>query len=611
LTGGALAATAVASVFAVLAPAAGAATITVTTITDEAGASADCALREAVQAAADNADLGGCDTGTEVIGAYGTGSDRDTIVLGPQSYELDVVASNENLNGGGDIDTHVGGGGPLTIRGAGQTATTVRTELTERIFDVATAGELRLEQLTVSNGDSNTVGSAPGGNVRAAQPDSTLALERVTVTRGFGISGGGISIAGAGSQLFVIDSLIFNNISGSSGGGVNVGNASAEITLSRFVTNKAIDDDPGSQATGGGISLGGVSAGSLTVSDSEFVGNQATATDPTTAANGFVVGGAINHGGDEVMVIRRSLFEGNFVETNSTDEREAGGAIHTSGNETNRIVNSTFEGNRAGDAATPEGTGGAIHRNAAAVSSRLTISHTTMRDNEAVGPGADQIQHDEFADGTLALESSILTRGTPGDTCQGNPVVSSGYNAADPDPDCGFVATDSLDGGPIGLAPGPPSANGGPTRTIALDPSGRAVNLVPPSVCASAEGTDQRGTARPIGLSCDAGAYEAALPSCNGVTATLVGTEGADKLSGTPGADVIVALGGKDTVRGLAGKDRLCGGAGKDRLVGGGGKDRLLGEGGKDRLRGGRGKDVCKGGPARDRAAGCERERSI
>src|SRR5512139_251113 len=90
-------------------------------------------------------------------------------------------------------------------------------------------------------------------------------------------------------------------------------------------------------------------------------------------------------------------------------------------------------------------------------------------------------------------------------------------------------------------------------------------------------------------------------PTCSGKPATIVGTDGADKLSGTPAADVIVALGGNDKVSGLAGNDTICGSAGKDTLNGGKGNDTLLGEAGKDTLKGGAGKDKLKGGPGKDK----------
>jgi uncharacterized delta-60 repeat protein len=57
--------------------------------------------------------------------------------------------------------------------------------------------------------------------------------------------------------------------------------------------------------------------------------------------------------------------------------------------------------------------------------------------------------------------------------------------------------------------------------------------------------------------------------------ATIVGTQGPDKLTGTPRRDVIAALGGKDEVRGLSGADLICGGRGKDKLLGGAGHDQI------------------------------------
>jgi Ca2+-binding RTX toxin-like protein len=101
--------------------------------------------------------------------------------------------------------------------------------------------------------------------------------------------------------------------------------------------------------------------------------------------------------------------------------------------------------------------------------------------------------------------------------------------------------------------------------------------------------------------------------NCQGKKATIVGTNGADKLTGTKRADVIAALGGNDRVSGLKGKDRICGGAGKDHLNGGPGKDRLLGDAGKDTLIGGAGNgDVCKGGAGHDTARNsCEKEPGV
>ncbi|HEX6753650.1 MAG TPA: hypothetical protein VF093_08725 [Solirubrobacterales bacterium] len=126
----------------------------------------------------------------------------------------------------------------------------------------------------------------------------------------------------------------------------------------------------------------------------------------------------------------------------------------------------------------------------------------------------------------------------------------------------------------------------------------------------------------------------AQVPSCRGVTATVPGTPGPDRLVGTAGPDTIVGLRGADTIFGLSGRDLVCAGGGNDRvnagpaadrvfggsggdrlrgrggpdlLAGNGGGDVLAGNAGSDRLRGGRSFDLCSGGAGFDRERGCER----
>jgi Ca2+-binding RTX toxin-like protein len=102
-----------------------------------------------------------------------------------------------------------------------------------------------------------------------------------------------------------------------------------------------------------------------------------------------------------------------------------------------------------------------------------------------------------------------------------------------------------------------------------------------------------------------------ATATCEGLPATIVGTDGGDLRVASPGRDVIAGLGGNDTLSGLGGNDVICGGAGKDTLKGGKGKDTLLGQAGKDTLKGGGGKDLCKGGKGTDTASACEVRKSI
>jgi Ca2+-binding RTX toxin-like protein len=99
-------------------------------------------------------------------------------------------------------------------------------------------------------------------------------------------------------------------------------------------------------------------------------------------------------------------------------------------------------------------------------------------------------------------------------------------------------------------------------------------------------------------------------PSCDGQTATILGTDGNDVIPGTPGNDVIVGLRGSDTINGDLGNDVICGGKGNDTLSGHGGDDRLFGQQGADLLDGGvggccarpanEGNDFLSGGQGRD-----------
>ena len=101
---------------------------------------------------------------------------------------------------------------------------------------------------------------------------------------------------------------------------------------------------------------------------------------------------------------------------------------------------------------------------------------------------------------------------------------------------------------------------------------------------------------------------------CDGLVATLIGTEGADRLVGTRRRDVIVSLSGDDWIDGGRGSDVICAGGGRDSVVGGYGGDWIDGGGGDDHIaaaegndawvNGGPGDDLVLGGPGSDRIYG-------
>ncbi len=93
-------------------------------------------------------------------------------------------------------------------------------------------------------------------------------------------------------------------------------------------------------------------------------------------------------------------------------------------------------------------------------------------------------------------------------------------------------------------------------------------------------------------------------PTCLGLYATIVGTQGADAITGTPAADVISGRGGSDIIDGQGGADLICGDDGRDRIVGHDGRDRILGGRGGDVVLGGNGADRIKGQSGRDKIDG-------
>jgi hypothetical protein len=177
------------------------------------------------------------------------------------------------------------------------------------------------------------------------------------------------------------------------------------------------------------------------------------------------------------------------------------------------VTNSTIAGNSSGDGcgiANDNGT--------------LAVQNTTFANNHAFNArGADifaggpvTVLNSTFlgdnspdtsifvGGGTITIGNSILIGYPSPGNCDG-PVIDAGYNISS-DNSCGFAA-------PVGggvdpkLDPAGLQNNGGPTETVALQPSSPAIDAVPVANCPA---TDQRGVTRPDGAetACDIGAYE-------------------------------------------------------------------------------------------------------
>jgi Ca2+-binding RTX toxin-like protein len=547
-----------------------AATITVNS-GDDAPAVPGCSLREAVASATSNASLSnGCAAG--------------------QAGQRDVIEIKVPLVGLSEGQLEVGAGGPLTIRGDGETTI---GSVNSRVLNVVSGHEVTLRRLKLE-GEWTTYET---GGIVNVEPNGRLVLRESRFNGGRAHAGGAVQV-NPGATLVATDTSFTNALATYYGGAIAAEAATVTLRRVSFFDNSVHGAfDFTLDVVGGGMY---VRDSELTIEDSYFMNNGALHDSPTgqQAARG---GGLFILNSD--FVIRRSTIRANHATgVSSLNGKAYGGGLYVSnlGGWHGRVESSTIAANGAfgGSSGNGYAAGGGIFLEG---QSDLPVEHTTLASNtaDADGEAGDHIQQSSL-NGVVELRASIL--GLAPDPCAGSfeSLSSQGFNvSANADPGCGLGAKDRV-AAETGFSGGT-TDNGGPTPTIAIGPASAALDLLPRKQC---RGTDQRGISRREGLGgerCDAGAYE--LAQCAGQIigrSALIGTAKRDVLRGTKGADVIVGQGGADRLVGRAGGDRICGGSGNDTLLGGGGRDRLLGQGGKDVLRGGPGRDVLNGGPGRN-----------
>jgi CSLREA domain-containing protein len=326
-------------------------------------------------------------------------------------------------------------------------------------------------------------------------------------------SGAGVTtISGAGSTTTVIDGnqidRIFNVGSGRhvviegvtirnglSGLGGCVGNGGVLTLQDSTITNCY------SQTYGGGID----NVGMLAVIDSTISSSQAPMGD----------GGAISN--DGTLQLIRSTLEGNQASSGGGLSDALGSSI---------TINSTIAGNAA-----DHGAGVFMYADGSATFYNTTISSnfvplTQTESYGAAGVGAlnassvnvalynslvannvDQYSRGDFdCDGTLDIQQQNILGVAP--VCDEQGCQATGIEG------CTLVgggqSTQLDSAGTLGGL----ASNGGPTRTIALLPGSNAIDYGDPvSGCLDDNGRplsiDQRGFARPAGVACDMGAFEA------------------------------------------------------------------------------------------------------
>ncbi len=412
-----------------------------------------CTLREAVRAVNTHSPSGA--GGSECQGAPGI----DTVVLAAGTYTLTLPGTHENDAATGDLDIKQ----DVTIQGNGfgcllnPTCTSINGNTIDRVFDITTTAHVTITKLDIVLGRAD----GPGGGIYnrgvLALRDVYLSNNSTCVT--FCDGGGLYNASGAIAALDTVG-FVLNHATHYGGAIYNDGT----VTL----TNNLFTFD---SADGGG---GLYNVGTATLSDT---------TIAYETSVGF--GGAIYNGNS--LTLNRVTLDHN--------QAGGGGGIDSSGAMT--LTNVTLSANSA---VSVTSGGGAFFNQGSGIA---TLTNVSVVSNTAPSGGG-------FINngGTLSLGNSIVAYNSGGN-CWISPITSLGYNI-DSANTCALSATGDITNTDPLL--GPLANNGGTTFTHALLPGSPAINKIPfgTNGCGTTITTDQRGASRPIGSSCDIGAYEAA-----------------------------------------------------------------------------------------------------
>ncbi len=590
----------------------------------------------------------------------GAGSLRQAVIDANRLDGDDTVVFQSGLSGtitltGADSDIEIYFDG-IDIRGPGANQITVDGNNLDRIFfatDFDNPNEpVRISDLTLTRGlygNGGFGGAFYSDNTGAVAPnfapDVTIADSVLTNNR----AGGGGAIRVDHGSLAILNTALTGNVATTYGGGAlymndaDPGKTALTIRESTFSGNATNTDSEG----GGAFKFYAQTEtdGGALIENSNFV-NNSSAND----------GGAMVFYGDQGgQYIGDVTIRGTTVAGNTAMER-GGGILARSIEGALRIENSTISGNTADSDGDGSGYGGGIGSYNLPDRPR-TILNSTVVANRAGdrGGGIYAFRADDPAqpgDDVFGVSSTIVAANTAplGPDLGENATPDDSFNV-------GFSLIQNPAGATITESPpgsnltgvdaqlGPLANNGGPTQTheplftspvidagigngLTTDQRGfpRAVGIPSIPNRSGSDGTDIGSVevqacrdlpahAFPAGAAGEtlSGTPESDLmtggagnDTLNGLAGTdcVSGADGDDTANGDEGADLVTGDAGNDTATGGAGKDNVDGGDGKDRLKGNGGKDKVKGAGGKDSINGDGGKDKIAGGAGKDRIKG-------
>ncbi|HWI62691.1 MAG TPA: DUF11 domain-containing protein, partial [Symbiobacteriaceae bacterium] len=469
-------------------PAAAAAPIVVTTVTDTVDANPgdgncldatnQCSLRAAIMEA--NARAG-----------------ADTIVVPPGTYVLARGGRDENAAATGDLDIT----DAVTIVGAGgnpdgdPSLTVIDGGGIDKVLSVNPAFTLAfdttIQALTIQNGNntSSRVADGFGGGLDwEASGTGTLTIYNCVIQNNITAQGdgGGLTLTNtpgnAAGRATITKSVITNNrASAGIGGGIFIGTTTPfTITDSVISNNEAFDGPTGVGAGAGIFVFGPVSAGAQSsISGSTISGNIAH-------GNGADGGGLYS---TAALLVSNSTFSGN------QSGRDGGG--YYSSLEPGKAVtltNVTFSGNTAA------GKGGGFAQNVFSSGSpamTVTITNVTATGNRAADGGG---LHMKSGAGVMTLRNTLVAGNFLGNSGTANDVggtldAASAHNLFGTGGAGGL--TNGVNGNQVGVSNprlGPLANNGGLTQTHALLAGSPALDAGNNALTVGS--TDQRGSAR-------------------------------------------------------------------------------------------------------------------
>jgi CSLREA domain-containing protein len=366
------------------------------------------------------------------------------------TYTLTLTGAAENYAATGDLDVNRS----MTINGAGADVTLINGNGSDRVFHTR-SGEIIIAGVTIQGGQAIA-----------------------------GESGGGIF---NDAELTLNNSIVQNNstVSGSGGGLYNNLSGAAEPDLLKL-TNTIVRNNTANGGQGGAID----SRSDLVITGSTLSGNTSTATggaiynqsifeinNSTLSGNSALRGGAIDNYSLNISMmpskVTNTTISGNFA-------LQSGGGIATSNRANTLLTNVTLSNNTSDSDVNGSGQGGGLYLDSL---STVTLRNTLIAKNVDMGGEASDCAT-EISGSTFTSQGNNLIGTLSGCLITGNIATNiTGVNAQ------------------LGIL----QDNGGATATHALLTTSPAINAGNMTYCPA---YDQRGVPRPVGVTCDIGAFE-------------------------------------------------------------------------------------------------------